>query len=319
MCSNTSSGSYGGGELQDDCYFGSCPKKQKKDKVRRRGPGVAELEKIRLQEENKSSSLPIPHSSSSSSLSIPIIDHTLFAPPPPASSFYTTNPVFRPPGTASVNGGCDLVMMPPNFASPMSSYFANGSFPKDLIPPAPVFQRKQHHQTMHLPNPSPGAGGFYQFIEPPSNQRSCVDNVYKFLEEEKRMVSTKRPWPFLTYTTKASVGPAITISRDSKQNRSLDMRLKSPVQDFGTTICNPIAIDSPTSIRRDYPRFIPLSVQYEQQQQQKDFDEKMQWRSKKPFYSFIPSDDRSNGDRQQGACDRYESAGDHGIDLSLKL
>ncbi|CAH2059497.1 unnamed protein product [Thlaspi arvense] len=311
MCSNTSSGSYGG-DLQDE-YFGSCPKKQKKDRVRRRGPGVAELEKIRLEleQENKSPSLPIPHSSSSSS-SLPKIDHTLFAhPPPEKTSFYTANPIFRPPATVSVTGGCDYVMMPPDFALPLSSYFSNGSFPKDLIPPAPVFQRKQHSlhhpTTMNLPNPSPGPGGFYQFIEQPSNQRSCVDNFSPFPEEEKKMVSAKRPWHFLTdTTTRESVGPAITISREAKQNRSLDMRLITPVQDSGTTICNPIAIDSPTSIRHDHPRFIPL--QNEQHQQ-----------SKKPFYSFMPSDDRSNGDREQRACDRYESAADLGIDLSLKL
>lgn len=149
MCSNTSSESYG--DLQDD-YSGSCPKKHKKDKVRRRGPGVAELEKIRLEEESKSPSLPIPHSSSTS---IPNIDHTLlFAPPPlpppPETSLYTTFPIFRPPArkTATAGGGSDLLMTPPKFAFPFSSYFADGSFPTEFIPPAPVFQRKQHHQTV---------------------------------------------------------------------------------------------------------------------------------------------------------------------------
>lgn len=109
-------------------------KKQKKDKVRRRGPGVAELEKIRLEEENKSPSLVTPHSSS---LSLPRTEHTLFLPPPqlPSPFFYTTNSIFRPP---------PATVMPPNFALPLSSYFANGSFPMDMIPPAPVFQRKQY-------------------------------------------------------------------------------------------------------------------------------------------------------------------------------
>ncbi|CAA7019079.1 unnamed protein product [Microthlaspi erraticum] len=280
MCSNTSSGSYG--DLQDD-YSGSCRKKQKKDnKVRRRGPGVAELEKIRLlEEENKSPSLPIPHSSSSS---VPNIDHhTLFAPPPlpppPDSLLYSTLPIFRSPArtTATAGGGSDLLMMPPKFSFPFSSYLANGSSLTDLIPQAPVFQRK--------------------------------------------MVSAKRP--FLTCNLpKASVGSTKTIPRETKPNRSIDMRLISPVQDSGTTICNPIAIDSPASIPRHYPMFIPLSLQYEQQQQQQqqqDFDESMQRRSKKPFYSFIPSDDRCSGVQEQRACERYGSAADHGIDLSLKL
>lgn len=91
MCSNTNSGSYGESrkqEEEEDGYFGSCPKKQKKVKVRRRGPGVAELEKIRLQEEMMKS----PHSSSSS---LPNINHTFLA----------------PRGTV-----CDLLMLSPNFA-----------------------------------------------------------------------------------------------------------------------------------------------------------------------------------------------------------
>ncbi|KAG7569086.1 hypothetical protein ISN45_Aa04g018440 [Arabidopsis thaliana x Arabidopsis arenosa] len=297
MCSNnnTSSGSYGDLQLHDE-YSGSCRKKQKKDKVRRRGPGVAELEKIRLQGEYKSPLSP----------SLPNIDHhhTLFA---PASSGY------------------DLVMIPPNFSFPEKLPSTLPVFPLSygsLIPPAPVFQRNQHSLMMNLPNPSPGAGGFYQFIEPPSNQRSCVDSVSQFFEEEnKKMVTAKkRPWHSLTDTTKPSVGPITTtaIIRDAIQNRSMGI---SPVQETGTTISNPIAIDSPTSIPRHYPRFIPLGLQYEQQQQQqKDLDENMQWRSKKPFYSFIPSGDPSNDDREQRPCDRYESAApEHGIDLSLKL
>ncbi|XP_009132968.1 protein SPEAR2 isoform X4 [Brassica rapa] len=311
MCSNISSGSYGGDRdfLQRDDYFGSCPKKQKKDKVRRRGPGVAELEKIRLEEENKTPSLVTPHSSSS--LSLPRTDHTLFFPPPPPPqlplpSSYTTNHIFRwSPATA----------MPPNFDLPLSSYLSNGSFPMDMIPPVPFLHRKQHypnHQTMNLANPSPGPGRLYQFIEPPSNQRSCVDNVSQILQEEEKVVmSAKRPWHFLAdTTTKASVGP---ISRELKHNRSLDMRLISPVQDSGTTICNPISIDSPTSITRDF------NVQYEQQQPEQDFDENLQWRSKKTFYSFIPSNDQSNIGQEYRACEPHESAADHGIDLSLKL
>nr|QBL95700.1 SPOROCYTELESS-like EAR-containing protein 3 [Brassica rapa] len=272
MCSNISSGSYGGDRdfLQRDDYFGSCPKKQKKDKVRRRGPGVAELEKIRLEEENKTPSLVTPHSSSS--LSLPRTDHTLFFPPPPPPqlplpSSYTTNHIFRwSPATA----------MPPNFDLPLSSYLSNGSFPMDMIPPVPFLHRKQHYP----------------------NHQTVV-------------MSAKRPWHFLAdTTTKASVGP---ISRELKHNRSLDMRLISPVQDSGTTICNPISIDSPTSITRDF------NVQYEQQQPEQDFDENLQWRSKKTFYSFIPSNDQSNIGQEYRACEPHESAADHGIDLSLKL
>lgn len=117
MCSKTSSERYGG-----DDYSGLCPKKQKHNngrrRVPRRGPGVAELEKIRLEEQQ--------HNSSPAPLPSPPL------PPTPEKSSTTidkTGPVY-----------------------PFSSYFSTGSFPNDLIPPAPVFQRN-HDSFLHYPPP----------------------------------------------------------------------------------------------------------------------------------------------------------------------
>ena len=113
MCSKTSIGNYG------DDYSGSCPKKQKsnnngKRRVPRRGPGVAELEKIRLEEQHITSSAQLPPPQ----------------PEKPPSVIHTTTTMRSGP------------------VYPFPSYFTAGSFPSDLIPPAPVFQRN-HDSCLH--------------------------------------------------------------------------------------------------------------------------------------------------------------------------
>ncbi|KFK44726.1 hypothetical protein AALP_AA1G294900 [Arabis alpina] len=292
MGSKTSSGSYG--DNREDDYSGLCPKKQKHNngrrKVPRRGPGVAELEKIRLEEQHNSTAAP--------------------SPPPP-------RPVILPTTTDRTGQ-----------VYPFASYFTTGSFPNDLIPAAPVFQRNHHDSSLHyLPPmnlPNPGSGGFYQFIEPPSNQTSCLENVPQFLDEEK-FAGAKRPWHLMAETAKCSVGPNITISRDGKQTKSLDLRLKSNFQDSGTTFRNPITIDSSSTqiipnTPLDFPRFI----------QKEEFDhEYMSRRSganlslnRKPFYSFLPPNEQSirNQDRPFSLKnERYDTVSDQGIDLRLKL
>ncbi|KAG7593240.1 hypothetical protein ISN45_Aa01g020460 [Arabidopsis thaliana x Arabidopsis arenosa] len=300
MCSKTSSVSYGNREDDDD-YSVLCPKKQKhnnggRKRVPRRGPGVAELEKIRLGEQHISTTAPFPR------------------PRPP--------PIEKSPTFTDRTG----------LVYPFSSYFTAGSFPSDLIPPAPVFQRKHDSSLHYLPPmnlPNQGSGGFYQFIEPPSSQTSCLDNVTKFLDEEK-ISAAKRPWHLMADTAKCSVGPTITSSRDAKQIRSLDLRLKNHVQDSGTTIRNPITIDSPSSASPpttifpnsplDFPRFL---------QKEEDDHEIIQRKSgtnfplnRKPFYSFLPSNDQSIRDQDRSLSlrtERYDTVPDHGIDLRLKL
>ncbi|KAL1208453.1 Protein SPEAR4 [Cardamine amara subsp. amara] len=298
MCSKTSSESYG--NRGDDDYPGLCPKKQKPNnggrrKVPRRGPGVAELEKIRLEEQHISTAAPLP-------LPLP-------PPPPLPEKSHTTTDRTGP-------------------VYPFSSYFTTGSFPNDLIPPAPVFQRKHHDSSRHyLPPmnlPNQGSGGFYQFIEPPSNQTSYLDN-------EEKIVAAKRPWQFMSETTKCSVEPTITISRDgSKQIRSLDLRLKNHIQESGTTIRNPINIDSPSLVTPPTPILANSSFDFPRFLQKEEFDhEIMQRRSganlslnRKPFYSFLPSNEQSIRDQDRSfslTSERHDTSPDHGIDLRLKL
>lgn len=116
MCSKTSIGDYG------DDYSGSCPKKQKQNnngrrRVPRRGPGVAELEKIRLEEQHISTSTPLPPPRMEKPPSVIIPTTTV-----------RTGPVY-----------------------PFPSYITAGSFPNDLIPPAPVFQRNHDSCLHYLP------------------------------------------------------------------------------------------------------------------------------------------------------------------------
>ncbi|CAN6882012.1 unnamed protein product [Brassica oleracea var. botrytis] len=283
MCSKTSIGNYG------DDYSGSCPKKQKsnnngKRRVPRRGPGVAELEKIRLEEQHISSSAQLPPPQ----------------PEKPPSVIHTTTTMRSGP------------------VYPFPSYFTAGSFPSDLIPPAPVFQRN-HDSCLHylapmnIPNP-----GFYQFIEPPSNQSSCHDNI----------VAAKRPWQVMAESTRCDVGPTVTISRNGKQIKPLDQRLRNHFQDSGTTFRNPITIDSPSppiipNSSLDFPRF----MHYEQKD---GFNrESMPQRgvvnassNRKPFYSFLPANEQRNGDQDLSISlrtEKYDTVTDHGIDLRLKL
>ncbi|CAN8290950.1 unnamed protein product [Cochlearia groenlandica] len=319
MCSKTRSGNHHGDNNNDDDYISLCPKKHKHNnnnnnnnvssrRVPRRGPGVAELEKIRLEEQQQQQQHH--NSSSASSLSSPPVQEKS-----PTNYVERTGPVY-----------------------PFSPFFLTGSFPDDLIPPVPVFHRNHDSSLHYLPPmnlPNRGSDGFYQFIESPSNQKSCIDNVTQFLDDEK-ILTRKRPWHVMSETTKCNVGPTIGISRDGKQIKSLDQRLKNHFQDSGTTIRNPINIDSPSlatppppipiipSPSLDLSRFI----QYEQKQ---GFNNETIPRkssanvssNRKPFYSFLPANEQSIRDQDLSfslRTERYDNATDHhGIDLRLKL
>ncbi|CAH8358631.1 unnamed protein product [Eruca vesicaria subsp. sativa] len=304
MCSKTSIGNYG------DDYSGPCPKKQKQNnngrrRVPRRGPGVAELEKIRLEEQNISTSTPLP--------------------PPPQPE--------KPP---SVILPTTTVRTGPVY--PFPSYITTGSFPNDLIPPAPVFQRIQDSSLhylppMNLPNP-----GFYHFLEHPSNRSSCHDNIPQFPDKEKAILlislnslEKSKPWQVMAESTRCDVGPTVTISRNGKQIKSHDQRMKIHFQDSGTTIRNPITIDSPSPATLPTPPMIPNSSLIFPRFMHKDgfIPETMPQRSsaniysnKKPFYSFMPANEQRIDDQDLSISlrtERCDTVTDHGIDLRLKL
>ncbi|KAF8107855.1 hypothetical protein N665_0116s0060 [Sinapis alba] len=278
MFSKTSSRNY------EDDYSGSCLKKQKHDddtgrrRVPRRGPGVAELEKIRLEEQQISTSAPLP------------------PPEKPSTTTKRTGPVY-----------------------PFSSYFSTRSFPDDLIPPAPVFQRNHDSSSLHflpqmnLPNPRG-----YQFIETPSNQTSYQHNVSPFPEKEK-ILPAKGPSQFIAETRKCNVGPIVTLPRDGDQIKSLDKKLKNYFQDSGTTIRNPITIDSPSPATLltqpiiHYPHKEGFNHDIMPQRNGANISS-----SRKLFYSFLPANEQSTRD-QDLSCSLKTESTDHGIDLRLKL
>ncbi|KAJ0257972.1 Protein SPEAR4 [Hirschfeldia incana] len=256
MCSKTTIGNYG------DDYTGPCPKKQKsnnngKRRVPRRGPGVAELEKIRLEEQHT-----------------PLPPHPLQTERPPSvvlpSPTVRAGPVY-----------------------PFPSYLTSGSFPSDLIPPAPVFQRN-HDPCLH-------------YLPP--------------------IVAAKRPWQVMAGSARCDVGPTVTMSRNGKQITPADQRLKNHFQDSGTTIRNPITIDSPSPpIIPNSSLNFPCFMHYEQKD---GFNPERPQRSSansssngKPFYSFLPANEQSIDDQDLSISlrtERYDTVTDQGIDLRLKL
>ncbi|KAL0700144.1 hypothetical protein Bca4012_056266 [Brassica carinata] len=287
MFSKTSSRNY------EDDYSGSCLKKPKHDdtgrRVSRRGPGVAELEKIRLEEQQIFTAAPLP-----------FFFFFFF--------LKRTGPVY-----------------------PFSSYFSTGSFPDDLIPPAPVFQRNHDSSSFHdLPPMNLQNPRCFQYIEPPSNQTTYQHNVSPFPEKEK--AKQERPSQFISETRKCNVGPTVTIPRAGKQIKSLDQKLKNHFQDSGTTIRNPITIDSPSPatllIEPIMPNFsldFPQFIHYEQKE---DFNHDIMplpqrnvadiSSNRKTFYSFLPATEQSTRDQDLLFSLKTEST-DHGIDLRLKL
>ncbi|EOA39435.1 hypothetical protein CARUB_v10012561mg [Capsella rubella] len=298
MCSKMSYGN-----RDEDEYSLLCPKKQKHNnsgggrrRVPRRGPGVAELEKIRLEEQHISRNVQLPLPTTPLDKSPAIIDRT--------------GPVY-----------------------PFQSYFSTGSFPSDLIPPAPVFHR-QHDSSLHyLPPmnlPNQGSGGFYQFIDPTSNQTSCHENVtHQYLDEEK-ILSAKRPWYLMAEAPNCSLGPTINFSRDAKQLKSLDLRLKNHIQDSGTTNRNPITIDSSSPTISPIPIFANAALDFPRFLQREQANHEIIARrsganfpvNRKPFYSFLPLNEQCTPDQDRSfslRSERYDSVTDQGIDLRLKL
>ncbi|OVA14495.1 hypothetical protein BVC80_1037g36 [Macleaya cordata] len=222
-CSNSSSG--GGSRIS---------KKLKQKKIPQRGLGVAQLEKIRLEEQQKKEAsvfVPLPHQSSSISFpppcpsnlssssslfrssSIPFSNFDLFIPPPPppplpTTTFYPYN-TFNPPeggenggsGYSSAMGNpCELDGVGPKL-DPRFAF--RSTLPNDLNPTWPCIniQGKQQQQPpsskVNVSISTSTSSGLNFQMEPPSNQSYCSNYLTSQLwPEEEKMVGMKRPWPF---------------------------------------------------------------------------------------------------------------------------
>ncbi|XP_013596601.1 PREDICTED: uncharacterized protein LOC106304755 isoform X2 [Brassica oleracea var. oleracea] len=305
MFSKTSSRNY------EDDYSGSCLKKQKRDdtgrrRVPRRGPGVAELEQIRLEEQQISTASPLPPPEKPPSVGII------------PTTTKRTGPVY-----------------------PFSSYLSTGSFPDDLIPPPPVFQRnhdesfkkKRNHDESFLHSPTDEStkstmlSVYRAPFKPNILPTQCLSFSRKRKGKKKEILSSKGPSQFIAETRKCNVRPTLTIPRDGKQIKSLDQKLKIHFQDSGTTIRYPITTDSPSpatlltqpimpNFSLDFPHFIHKEgFNHDIMPQRNGTDISS---SRKPFYSFLPANEQRT--RYQDLSFRLKTEStDHGIDLRLML
>ncbi|XP_068665796.1 protein SPEAR2-like [Aristolochia californica] len=201
------------------CGTRSC-RKIKQKKIPQRGLGVAQLEKIRLEEQQKkeaaagSSScfvVPLPadftspNSHFKAGISIPNLE--IFNPPaaplpapltPYMQRDIITKQAASAPLTMIWNGldfdqhDADGWKVDPLF--PSRSLFHNDP----MLPSVPLSKKQlpQLQQLSSLVNvSSPSSSGVNLQMEPPSNQSYC-SNSTPLRPEEERMVGLKRPWPF---------------------------------------------------------------------------------------------------------------------------
>ncbi|CAI0557868.1 unnamed protein product [Linum tenue] len=207
MCTTAGNGGAGDGESPSasSCWLTKKTAPSKKQRVPKRGPGVAELEKIlREQGDHKKASTtsdvavvpPPPHPPSPSPPPAAAAGSSLpSSPPPPLSSSATKTPAFPPrsqlysflpqptswnPGESSHDAGnCSKS----EFRFPFSPLLgSNGSSDQQAVPSPVFFQRSQQHSScpamMNLfPQNSSAA-------EPPSNQTALYRRSPVSLPEE---------------------------------------------------------------------------------------------------------------------------------------
>ncbi|GMY31969.1 SPEAR2 [Fagus crenata] len=224
-CSNSSSGGGDGGVARSS-------KKPKQKKVPQRGLGVAQLEKIRLEEQQKKAtssilSPPPPPSSVSSPTKSSILSLPIHSNPSsssiPIPDLSSPNFIIRPPqpvqNIIDVRNSSTLPLLPKLWNSydynnleketsgvdPGFAFRSNLNLPYESdnpIWPIPGFmprtQQYQHpsHSMMNVSSGTSSSSSVINFqMEPPSNQ-SYYGNYTPMWPEEERMVGMKRPYPF---------------------------------------------------------------------------------------------------------------------------
>ncbi|KAL7218331.1 hypothetical protein ACSBR2_011574 [Camellia fascicularis] len=156
-CSNSSSG--GGGNRSS--------KKLKQKKVPQRGLGVAQLEKIRLEEKEKKDALLLSNIVKTIKCSGlgGGLDHNRFACRSTLNLPYESNPILPPPNIIQRT----LQFQLQNSSSSMVNVSSGTSLSSEI----------KYHQ-----------------MEPPSNQSFYGNNCTPLWHEEEKMVGMKRPYPF---------------------------------------------------------------------------------------------------------------------------
>ncbi|KAM7251376.1 hypothetical protein ACFE04_023259 [Oxalis oulophora] len=216
-CSSGGGGGGGEGDGGGDgdgggINFKSSNRKPKQKKVPQRGLGVAQLEKIRLEEQKKDPSSPVRsipnnpsflHNQSSTPprtdlasvfLQIPDVSHTNS----------NTTSCSTPWWSSSIAGHENMLKENPGGTLGFRSSL-DLDLPYELSPiwPLPgLMQRSQQYQAhsssmVHLLSASSSSSSVQNYqMEPPSNQSYHGNYTPTWQEEEKKVVGMKRPYPF---------------------------------------------------------------------------------------------------------------------------
>ncbi|XP_058095698.1 uncharacterized protein LOC131241075 isoform X2 [Magnolia sinica] len=229
-CSNSSSGGGGGSSIGG----GRSCKKLKQKKIPQRGLGVAQLEKIRLEELQKKDAAAAAAGSPHFLVPLPHHPPCLSDLPSPNSIFKTSVPfsnldLIGPPpvppyacdggGSGGGRGGHGFLPVAWNGLDADKARKLDHGFqfhphlPEEVHPIlrySAVLQRNQQQQPSLLASastsPSSSSGVNLQ-MEPPSNQSYCSNPTPPPRAEEERMVGMKRPWPFSLDNPLSGVAP----------------------------------------------------------------------------------------------------------------
>ncbi|KAH9748945.1 hypothetical protein KPL70_005202 [Citrus sinensis] len=241
MCSNTGSASSAGvsGSGGGDDNATHILKKPKRQRVPKRGPGVAELEKILREQENK-----VIHPDKGNSIVQFVSDHhnnnNRFSPPPPPQKtvLHGNKSTSSGRGSNGVRIAGSGIILPEEALLPTvwnscessiyeeaskipagypisTSSFVHGSDQMHMLQEKHSHYHQYSSPTINL-FPQSGSSssenqsaGFYVHVEPPSNQRSSSHHNHYcsslILPEEEKMAGTKRPRTFSTGSAPAPI------------------------------------------------------------------------------------------------------------------
>ncbi|KAL1350059.1 protein SPEAR4 [Arachis hypogaea] len=317
-------------------------KKPKQKKVPQRGLGVAQLEKIRMEELQKKNAVPILSPQQDSVASTPIQNFHHSNQPPPRSQAE-----FRPMSLKQMlthNSGFEV--------DPAAMQFLP-SFPFESNPvwPLPYLGQKApqfHHQLTSMVNVSTPPMPHYS-REPPSNQNFNDNGL--FSRQAEKIIGVKRPYPFCldappvpayNYTLCNSgfnndAGnstlrelPSCSASNSELNSRKRNKENENFIRHF-LTLPPPTSTSSPPSKTKPFSAFLAIPNQDNPESESPSFQDTIEDQvpqlqafnrfnqQKKPFYYFFPpaADELQIG--VSTARTQNVNGAKENVDLNLKL
>ncbi|XP_057726474.1 protein SPEAR2-like [Arachis stenosperma] len=332
---NGSGGGGGGGG-------GRPSKKAKQKKVPQRGLGVAQLEKIRMEELQKKNAVPILSPQQDSVASTPIQNfHHSNQPPPRSQAEFRTMSLKQ---MLTHNSGFEV--------DPAAMQFLP-SFPFESNPvwSLPYLGQKApqfHHQLTSMVNVSTPPMPHYS-REPPSNQ-NCNDNGL-FSRQAEKIIGVKRPYPFCldappvpanNYTLCNSgfnndAGnstlrelPSCSASNSELNSRKRNKENENFIGHF-LTLAPPTSTSSPPSKTKPFSAFLAIPNKDNPESESTSFQDTIEDQvpqlqafnrfnqQKQPFYYFFPpaADELQIG--VSTARTQNVNGAKENVDLNLKL